>query len=289
MLVALFPNATKKETFPLARRIIDFFHQHDVAVVAEEAIAKRLSIPALKQTDITTINYLITIGGDGTLLRLAHRHPDLTAPVLGIKLGGLGFMADVPVSHMEEKLSLLLAGRYTERDSMIISGQLTRSDKHVLDEESQGFAVNEVVVHRGLNPCLIDLEVYVDGSYLNTFSADGLIISTPCGSTAYSLAAGGPILTAEVEAYVMTPICPHTLSNRPIVLMPRRELRVHYISQHQPIDVTFDGIESLSLSTGSSLIIKRDHTRVFRLIELEGHDAFATLRTKLGWSGQLRS
>lgn len=288
MLIALFPNATKEETFPLARRIIDFFHHHNIQVVAEEPIAKRLGVGSLEETDINAISYLISIGGDGTLLRLAHRHPELTAPVIGVKLGGLGFMADVPVSHMEERLELLLAGKYTVCERMIISGQLTTSNPKELLEGSKGFAVNEVVFHRGSNPCLVDLEVYVDGVYLNTFSADGLIIATPCGSTAYSLAAGGPILGAEVNAYVLTPICPHTLSNRPLVLMPQKELRVHYISEHDPIEITFDGLQSFPLPTGSSVIIERA-TRTFKLIELEGHDAFATLRTKLGWSGQLRS
>lgn len=288
MLIALFPNATKEETFPLARRIIDFFHQHGVKVVTEEHLAKRFGVDSLEETDIHAISYLITIGGDGTLLRLAHRHPKLTAPVIGVKMGGLGFMADLPVSHMEERLELLLAGKYTVCERMIISGQLTTSNPKVFKENSKGFAVNEVVFHRGSNPCLIDLEVYVDGVYLNTFSADGLIVATPCGSTAYSLAAGGPILGSEVNACVLTPICPHTLSNRPLVLMPKKELRVHYISQHDPIEVTFDGLESFPLSTSSSVIIERDN-RTFKLIELEGHDAFATLRTKLGWSGQLRS
>ena len=289
MLIALFPNALKEETFSLARRIIHFFRERNVSVVAEEAVAARLGIPSLEQTDKTAIDYLISIGGDGTLLRLAHRHPELTAPVIGIKLGGLGFMADVPVAQMEERLSLLLAGRYTINQRMIIVGQLTTSDKDVFVEGSRSFAVNEIVLHRGVNPCLVDLEVYVDDLYLNTFSADGIILSTPCGSTAYSLAAGGPILTAEVDAYVMTPICPHTLSNRPVVFMPRHQLRVHYISRHAPIDVTFDGMETFALPTGASVIIQRDNTRTFRLIELEGHDAFATLRTKLNWSGQLRA
>lgn len=288
MLIALFPNMTKEETFPLAQQIVHFFHQHQVTVVAEGSVAEKLSIPALEHVDKMAIHFLITIGGDGTLLRLAHRHPELTAPVIGIKLGGLGFMADVPVSHVEERLTMLLAGRYTICERMVIAGQLTNTDQELL-EGVTGFAVNEVVLHRGFNPCLIDLEVYVDGLYLNTFSADGIIIATPCGSTAYSLAAGGPILSAEVNAYVLTPICPHTLSNRPVVLMPRHELRVHYVSAHPPIEVTFDGFESFPLPTGASVIIKHDTTRIFRLIELEGHDAFAILRTKLNWSGQLRS
>lgn len=288
MLVALFPNMTKQETLSLARQIVHFFHEHHVTVVAEEAVAQQLGLPALEDVDTTAINFLISVGGDGTLLRLAHRHPELTAPVIGIKLGGLGFMADVPVAYLEERLKMLLAGRYTICERMILSGQITHTEELIL-EGATGFAVNEVVLHRGFNPCLIDLAVYVDGVYLNTFSADGIIIATPCGSTAYSLAAGGPIVSSEVNACVLTPICPHTLSNRPLVLMPRRELRVHYISEHEPIDVTFDGFESLPLPTGASVIIKRDTTRTYRLIELENHDAFATLRTKLNWSGQLRS
>lgn len=122
---------------------------------------------------------------------------------------------------------------------------------------------------------------------MNTFSADGIILSTPNGSTAYSLAAGGPIVTPEIEAFVLTPICPHTISNRPIVLMPKKEITIKYLSPVAPVEITYDGITSFNLSTNEIFTIKPS-TRTFKLVMLEKHDYFSTLREKLGWQGKLK-
>src|SRR5262249_14775531 len=123
--------------------------------------------------------------------------------------------------------------------------------------------------------------------YLNTFSADGVIISTPSGSTAYSLAAGGPILTPELNALVLTPICPHTISNKPIVLRPEKEIRGEYNSEHAPVEITHDGIPCFTMNTGEKLTITHSD-RLFRLVAMNDHDYFATLRNKLGWTGKIR-
>src|SRR4029079_10073793 len=119
----------------------------------------------------------------------------------------------------------------------------------VLESGKKLLAVNEFVFHRGHVPSLIELAVTIDGDYLNTFSADGIILSTPSGSTAYSLAAGGPILTPELEDFVLTPICPHTISNRPIVLMPQKHIQVKYLSPYLPVEVTYDGISTFTLAS----------------------------------------
>ena len=139
------------------------------------------------------------------------------------------------------------------------------------------FAVNEVVIHRAQNRSLVDLAIYVDGQYVNTFSADGVIISTPTGSTAYSLSAGGPILTPELKAFVITPICPHTISNRPIVLMPQRQLEIKYLSSHLPVEITYDGISSFSLEKQETFTLIASQ-RQFQLVQLAHHDYFFTLR-----------
>jgi NAD+ kinase len=150
------------------------------------------------------------------------------------------------------------------------------------------FAVNEIVVHRAKNPSLIDLAIHVDGTYLNTFSADGVIIATPSGSTAYSLAAGGPILTPDLSAFVITPICPHTISNVPIVLMPKREIAIQYLSEYAPVEVIYDGICTFTMKSGDVFHV-RPSKEQFRLVNLHAHDYFSTLRTKLNWSGTLKS
>jgi NAD+ kinase len=149
------------------------------------------------------------------------------------------------------------------------------------------FAVNEIVIHRAHNPSLIDLSIHVDGTYLNTFSADGIIVATPSGSTAYSLAAGGPILTPEIDAFVITPICPHTISNRPLVLMPKEKIEVQYLSPYAPVEITYDGFSRFTMQTDEVFTIFKSKKK-YKLVSLKRNDYFSTLRSKLAWSGQLR-
>lgn len=149
------------------------------------------------------------------------------------------------------------------------------------------FAVNDIVIHRGRNPSLVEIGIHVDDVYLNTFEADGIIVATPNGSTAYSLAAGGPIISPDLEALVVTPISPHTISNRPIVLTPKQEIQIQYLSDYDPIEIRADGLAHHELQTGEVFRITR-YPKNFKLVTLLRRDYFSTLRTKLGWSGKLR-
>lgn len=279
MIIALFYNAQKKQAEDIARNILDFLQRQGITVVTEEEGASAIGSAPLSSVPLQSIDFVISLGGDGTILRLIHHHPLLHAPIMAINLGGLGFMADIPIDEIFSSLKNLLEGNYRVESRLVMEGRSTSNQSN--------FAVNEVVIHRASNPCLIDLAIYVDDRYLNTFSADGVIVSTPSGSTAYSLAAGGPILTPELNALVLTPISPHTISNRPIVLLPEREIRVEYISAHAPVEITYDGFPCFTISTAEILRITRSE-RLFRLVSMPGHDYFATLRTKLGWTGKLR-
>ncbi len=280
MIIALFPNTQKSQTKNIALGIKEFFSSRHITVVAEDAEAQLLGLPLLSSVAPESIDFLISLGGDGTILRLMHRHPELSAPLLGINLGGLGFMADVPIADIYPSLQDLLDGNYRIQRRIMMEGLTAQGEVC--------FAINEMVVHRAQNPSLVDLGVHVDGQYLNTFSADGIIISTPSGSTAYSLAAGGPILTPELNAFVVTPISPHTISNRPIVVMPQKEIQIQYLSEYHPVEITFDGISRYALATGEVFHI-RPTERKFPLISLSRHDYFSTLRSKLGWTGKLRA
>ncbi|MCB1119385.1 MAG: NAD(+)/NADH kinase, partial [Chlamydiia bacterium] len=226
-------------------------------------------------------DFMISLGGDGTILRLVHTYPDVKAPIIAINLGSLGFIADIPITEIYPSLQQILEGEYRVQERLMMAGG-------TVEEKIRCFAVNEMVVHRAKNPCLVDLAIHVDGQYLNTFSADGIIISTPSGSTAYSLAAGGPILDPELRAVVITPISPHTISNRPIVLMPKEEIQIQYISDNDPVEVAFDGYSRFMISTGEVFHIGISN-RTFRLVHLKRHDYFSTLRTKLGWTGKLKA
>lgn len=279
MIVALFPNTIKKQTGEIARNIRKFLNEREIAVVAEEDVAISIGALSLSSIALNAIDFSISLGGDGTILGLIHRHPELHAPILAINMGSLGFMADITLDNIYSSLENVLNNKYQIQTRMMIEGKLKNNHSTL--------AVNEIVIHRARNPGLVDLAIHVDGRYLNTFSADGIIISTPSGSTAYSLAAGGPILTPDLQAFLLTPICPHTISNRPIVLFPESSLKIEYISSHDPVEVIFDGFPCATMATTEALEIKRSQ-RTFKLITMPGHDYFNTLRTKLGWTGKLR-
>jgi NAD+ kinase len=225
------------------------------------------------------IDFVISLGGDGTILTLAHEYPYIDAPVLGINTGHLGFMADVPTVDIYPSLEDLLSEAYTIEERLVLEGEKK--------PDISCFAVNDIVIHRSPNPSMIEISIHVGGLYLNTFEADGLIISTPNGSTAYSLAAGGPIVSPFLEAILITPISPHTISNRPIVLATHQEIQIQYLSAYPPVEIRADGLPPFSLASQESFYIRRSQ-RKFRLVRLKRHDYFSTLRTKLGWSGKLR-
>ena len=280
MNVFLFRNRMKSQSKNIALGIMEYLSSHGVNVVLDHEDAETFNAKSINEVNLKSIDFTITLGGDGTILRAIHHFPDLRAPVLGVNLGSLGFMADIPITEIYPSLQDVLKKNHVIQERIMMDG--------ISNDNESCFAVNEITFHRADNSSLVDLAIHIDGIYLNTFAADGVIISTPCGSTAYSLAAGGPIITPELEAFVLTPISPHTISNRPIVLMPKKEIHVQYISEQKPIEVNADGLCDFKLQTGEVFHIKRSE-RTFRMISLPQHDYYSTLRSKLGWSGKLTS
>ncbi|MGD2169684.1 MAG: NAD(+)/NADH kinase [Chlamydiota bacterium] len=278
MIIALFPNERKLHSFDLAKGICDYFKARNVTVVADDEYVDKIGAKKLSDIDRTQISFLISMGGDGTILRLSHRFSDIEAPIAGINLGHLGFMADIPIPDIYPSLQDLLDGKFTIEERLILETSSKNKEKF--------YAVNEVVVHRGGYHSLVEISMQVDGKYLNTFIADGIIIATPNGSTAYSLAAGGPILSPELDAYVITPICAHTISNRPFVLSSNHTLQIQYLSKNPSIEVHCDGVDTFSMETGDSVTVKKSSQK-FKLVNLQRHDYYSTLRTKLNWSGKL--
>lgn len=280
MIIGLFPNKLKKETEQISKQISEYLTSRGVKVVAEEESAAAIHAAPLSSVALSEIDFALSLGGDGTLLQLVHRYPEIDAPIMPINLGSLGFMADITKDEIFPSLQNLLEEKYSIQKRMMMEGFSIKGKRH--------YALNEIAVHRAANRRLVDLAIYLDDRYLNTFSADGILISTPTGSTAYSLAAGGPILTPELEAFILTPICPHTISNRPIVFMPQQEVRVEYMNAYDPVEISYDGFYSYPLCQGEPLKVMRS-ARSFKLVCMPNHDYFSTLRTKLGWSGKLRN
>ncbi len=279
MKIAIFPNTSKTESLQIALGVVKFLQERDVVVFAEKEDAEYLSIPSISTVNLSEIDFLISMGGDGSILHLVHRYSQSRAAILGINLGHLGFMTDIPISDLYPSLEDFLHKKYTIEHRIIIDGIGPKGEK--------AFAVNDFVLHRGKNSTLIEVAISVDGRHLNTFEADGIILATPNGSTAYSLAAGGPIVGPPLPAFVITPISPHTISNRPIVLTSTHTISMKYLSSMSSIDVIADGIEQFPLSTDESVHF-RCSGNTFKLVTLSKKDYFATLREKLNWTGKLR-
>ena len=272
MRIALLPNYHRDTEGLLAKEIVEFLTHKGVDLVTEGEAAENLGIPSIESIEMGSIDLLISMGGDGTILRHGHTYIDAGIPILGINLGYLGFMADVPRSEITQSLTDLLDGKYRIEERLIL-------------EQGDTIAINDFVIHRGQTPHLIECRVVVDGDYLSTFRADGLIIATPNGSTAYNLAAGGPIVSPKLDAIIITPICPHTILNRPIVISGKT-ITIEPLTPHCTIDLVADGMIATPLTAGNHVTIATSDTKL-KLITLEQRDYFTTLRTKLGWSGTL--
>lgn len=276
--IALLSRSDIKSAKEITQRVIDHLSSMGVMVVLDDQNAANFNMPSISSVDFSELQFLISMGGDGTILRWMHHFKAFDIPIIGINLGHLGFMADIPLDDLEASLTDLLQNKYQIENRIILEASLNNQIS---------FAINDVVLHRARNPSLVEFAIKVDGRLINNIESDGIIIATPNGSTAYSLAAGGPILTPNLDAVVITPICAHTISNRPIVLNPDQEIQIEYLSPYQPLEVTVDGMELLSLKTNQVLTIKK-HPDHFKIVRLLRHDYFTTLRTKLGWVGKLR-
>ena len=278
MKIALFPKTETEKNLEITQKVIDFLTQKGVMVFVDEKHASTFDLPSIEQADLDEVQFFISMGGDGTILRLMHHYENFRIPVIGINLGHLGFMADIPASDIYSSLTDLLEGAYEVEERLVLKAS---------HQKKENFAVNDVVIHRANNPNLVEISIKVEGKHVNTFEADGLILSTPNGSTAYSLAAGGPIIMPSLSAVVLTPICPHTISNRPIVIPAGHEIEIQYLTSGEPVDVIVDGLPFTSLNPSDTFKITK-YPEPFRMVSLARHDYFATLRTKLGWVGKLR-
>ena len=249
---------------------------HDVLL--ENATAERapsLQLPTGNLDEIgSACDLAIVVGGDGTMLHTARALADHDVPVLGINLGRLGFLADVSPNEMKKVLGQVLQGRFSEDRRFLLQVQV---------DAYRESALNDVVIHKWNTARMIEFETYIDGSFVDAQRSDGLIVSTPTGSTAYALSGGGPLVYPSLNAILLVPICPHTLSNRPMVIDGDSEIEIlvcgHTESDH--VRVTCDGQSCLPLD-GLRIRI-RQHPNKVRLIHPEGYDHYNILRAKLGW------
>jgi NAD+ kinase len=237
------------------------------------------SIPIIKIDNFAgTIDIVVVIGGDGTLLGLGRRVAGLNIPIIGINMGRLGYMTDIPLNDIEVHLPAMLNGAYESDTRTLLESQVIRNGSLA----HQGNALNDVVVNRSSRSGMVELAVEVNGSFMYNLRSDGLIVSTPTGSTAYSLSAGGPILHPRLAGIVLAPVSPHALSNRPIVL-PDDALISIEITGGRDVTVHFDMQTLAILQTGDRVTVKKSAQNVI-LLHPVGHSEYRTLREKLHWN-----
>jgi len=225
---------------------------------------------------------VIVVGGDGTLLDAARSLVDSEVPLLGVNQGRLGFLVDVSPAEMTQRLEEILCGRFLEDKRCLLSARVVRDGATIESSD----ALNDVVVHKNDVARIIEMQTYLNGTFINAYRADGLIISTPTGSTAYNLSCGGPILHPSLNALVLLPICPHTLTNRPVVVSAEGEIEILVTGWHsQYTPVICDGQVVLKMEPGDRVLINARSNKL-TLLQPAGHDYFEILRAKLGWGVQ---
>ncbi len=274
------PNLSR----PLAQ-VIAFLVQLGYRVVVDDRAAAQLEPHTLKTAPLDKIgehvDLVLVLGGDGTLLSVARTLAPHHVPIIGINLGRLGFLTDIPIDELETTLRAMLDGNYTYDDRMLLGASVVRKRRKVFNT----LALNDVVVSRGAMGSMIEFEVYVDGQFAYNLRSDGLIIATPTGSTAYSLSSGGPILHPSLPALGLVPISPHTLSNRPIVI-PSKSLVEIVLIRGSNARVNFDVQSYFDLEPDDKVVVKA-HDEPIRLLHPHGYDYYAMLRQKLHWSAKL--
>ena len=267
----------------ILQNIADFLHAHGCEVVLEAETAAHtglqdrfvcMNVDALGQH----CDLGIVVGGDGTMLGIARRLARYGTPLIGINQGRLGFVTDIALDNYQQILLPMLHGEYEQEARALMHARVVRQGETVFE----ALAMNDVVVNRGSTSGMVELRVEVDGRFVSNQRADGLIVATPTGSTAYTLSVGGPLIHPSIPAWVMAPIAPHTLSNRPIVLSDQTEVMMEVVGGRD-ISANFDMQSLASLMHGDRIYVRRSPYSVHFLHPV-GWNFFATLRKKLGWN-----
>ncbi len=278
--IGIVAKRARPEALALARRLSDWLRKRGRRVMLDQDAAKalRLENGVSKREMMARADLVVVLGGDGTLLSVARFANRREVPVLGVNLGGLGFLTDVRPAEVFAALPKVLRGDYRIAHRTMLSARVERRGKVVHRFQ----ALNDVVINKGALARVLDLEVEVDGEPFCTYKADGLILATPTGSTAYSLSAGGAIVEPSVSVLLVSPICPHTLTQRPIVLPERARVRVAVRASDEDVVLTIDGQEGMKLVSDDVIEVRRSRHRV-ALVRSPTHNFFELLRAKLRW------
>jgi NAD+ kinase len=275
-------SGAKSSSKQALESIAQFLRDQDLDVILEQDTATNTGITGYRVMDVANIgmscDLALVVGGDGTMLGYGRLLAKYDVPLIGINQGRLGFITDIPIQGFEDTLEPMLAGDFQEEKRALMHAKVWRDGLCVLD----ALAMNDVVVNRGATSGMVEMRVEVDGRFVANQRADGLIIATSTGSTAYSLSAGGPLLHPSLNAWVMAPIAPHTLSNRPIVLADTGEIAIDLIAGRDA-SANFDMQSLATLVLGDRITVTRSKFSV-RFLHPKGWSYFDTLREKLHWN-----
>jgi NAD+ kinase len=271
---------------PTLQTLLDHLAAHCLEVLLDETVVELLpgaaGTPAERAEMVARCDLAIVVGGDGSLLNAARALAEAQAPLLGINLGRLGFLVDVSPDEMAERIDEILAGRYRLESRGLIQARVLRGET----ELGSGVALNDVVLHIRDVVRMIEFDTFIDGRFVTRQRADGLVVATPTGSTAYALSGGGPLVHPALEALVLVPVCPHTLSQRPLVVGGASEIEIRLCAEGAPkAQVAMDGQANIDIEPGDRVLI-RSHEKPVRLIHPADYDYFQILRAKLRWGEQ---
>ncbi len=223
---------------------------------------------------------IIVLGGDGTFLSAARFIEDRDIPLMGVKFGEVGFLAETTEDSLHHAVTSILEGKYLVRKRSRLDIKVIRGDEQIIDVD----VLNDAVINKSALSRLASCAVYLDSTYLTTYRADGLIVATPTGSTAYSLAAGGPVVHPAVPSIILTPICPFTLTNRPLIIQDSTRIEIRLEGSPEDMILTLDGQEGFEMDPGDKIFIKKSRNDI-KMISFEDHSYFKVLKTRLKWSG----
>ncbi len=283
--VALIGKHKSPEMAGPLLRLAAFLTSRGLSVAVDNLTAEHLSdnpYPVMALDEMAgTMDLVVVIGGDGTMLNIARTFAPHRVPMVGVNQGRLGFLTDLTLDNMQDTIAAMLEGKFVTEQRLLLTASVVRDDKEIFS----GLAFNEVVVHRSTISSMVEFEVRIDGEYLYNQRADGLIISTPTGSTAYALSAGGPIIHPGLDVLELVPVCPHTLSNRPLVVKSTAvlELLMHRTGD---IRVRYDSHTHYDLQLHDKLVVTR-YPEPACLLHPVGHSYYHTLREKLLWNQTL--
>lgn len=290
MIIGCTGNYRKEEFYPILQKVHTILGNENIEFLISSDLEKNIefNIPG----DYTIMDFLelvdkcdilFAIGGDGTILSTVRRLEQNMIPIMGIHIGGLGFLSECTEKNLTESIHSILKNDYMVTQRMLLEVQITSEN----DEKQILWALNDIVVDHGPSARLLKAEVHVSNHYLNTFEGDGVIISTPTGSTAYSLSAGGPIIYPSMDSITVTPICPHSLSARPIVLRSVETITMSFPEPYDGISLAVDGQIKVRIDDQTQIqITKASHSA--QIVSLLEDGYFKTLRTKMGWLGKVR-